>query len=183
MARIIEVVPYDPGWKAEFEREAPRIAGALGENLIALYHTGSTAIPGIPAKPTIDFTGEVRDLALVDAQAPRLAELGYEARGELGIPGRRYFVRKGSGPLSEQHTHHLHLFERGHPDIERMLLFRDYLIAHPAEAQAYGQLKEALAQRFRLDGSGYTDAKAEFVQNILQKARAWRASDAPTSTV
>lgn len=168
MPRTIAVVPYDPSWKEQFQAESKRIASALGENVLAVHHMGSTAIPGIQAKPTIDILVEVASIEQVDAFIANMIALGYESNGEFGIPGRRYFSRS----IGEQHTHHVHVFRRGHEDIERVLRFRDYLITHPEDAQRYSRLKEKLSEQFHLDPAGYTDAKSEFVQEINRKAKA-----------
>ncbi len=140
-------------------------------NRIYIFNMGSTAIPGMKAKPIIDLLVEVASIEMVDVDAcqANMAALGYESHGECGIPGRRYFSR-GNG---EQHTHHVHVFERGHDDIQRVLCFRDYLIAHPEDAQRYSQLKERLSTEFRFDPPGYTDSKSAFIQEINRKAQAF----------
>jgi GrpB-like predicted nucleotidyltransferase (UPF0157 family) len=170
MARRVEVVPYNPEWKQQAHDEARRIAAALGANAAAVHHIGSTSVPGLPAKPTLDFLVEVHDILVVDQCNPAMLELGYQPKMENGIPGRRYFQRK----CGEVHTHHMHTFQRGHPQIERMIAFRDYLIAHPAEAQAYSQLKEQLASIFTCDALSYTNGKTQFIQEIDRKARQWK---------
>ena len=166
MSRTMEVVPYNPAWQEEFQAERDRVAWALGENVLAIHHMGSTAIPGIKAKPIIDLLVEVASIAMVDDCQAKMATLGYQSRGEHGMPGRRYFLRT----MDEQHTHHVHVYERGHAFIQSVLRFRDYLIAHPEDAQRYSQLKERLSEQFRFDPSGYTDGKNEFVQEINRKA-------------
>ncbi len=165
----MEVVPYNPAWPEEFQAERERVAAALGENALAIHHVGSTAIPGIQAKPIIDLLVEAASIERVDACQVDMAALGYEAHGEYGIPGRRYFSRG----MGEQHTHHVHVFERGNEDIGRLLRFRDYLIAHPADARRYSQLKERLSAEYRFDPPGYTDHKSAFIQEINRKARAF----------
>jgi len=169
--RVIEVVPYDPRWPEAFALEAPRLRDAIGENVVAAHHIGSTAVPGLCAKPTIDIVVEVRDIEAVDARNERMEQLGYEARGEWGFSGRRYFVKQ----QGSQRTHHVHVYQTGHPEIEDSCAFRDYLRAHPTQAREYGCLKERLAQQFRLDGQGYRDAKAIFVERMVNEARAWRS--------
>lgn len=96
----VEVVAHDPNWRGEFETEAGRIADAMGDVLVAIHHIGSTAIAGIYAKPVIDILVEVRDVSEVDESSSEMTRLGYEALGEFGIAGRRYFRkddRKASG--------------------------------------------------------------------------------------
>lgn len=171
MADRIVVVAYDPAWPAEFEAEAQRIARALGSNVVALHHIGSTAIPGMFAKPILDILLEVDDLAALDRETGALQALGYEAMGEFGIPRRRYFRKSNAAGVR---THHLHAFQVGDAEIERHLAFRDYLIAHPAAAQAYGALKQELARRFVDDRQAYMDGKDAFVKEQEAKALQWR---------
>lgn len=170
MARIIEVVPYNPHWPYLFRQEARKIAAALAGEIVLIHHIGSTAIPGIKAKPVIDCLIEVRQIERVDAYNDELISLGYTPRGENGIPSRRYFNKK----IEEEHTHHLHVFQIGHPEICRHLEFRDYLRTHPNKAQAYSQLKEKLAEKYRHDSVAYTEGKNDFVQEIDQEAAKWR---------
>lgn len=95
MLRRIEVVPYDPTWPVRFAEEAARLTPIFGENLVTLYHIGSTAVPGLHAKPIIDMLPEVYSLERVEAVNDAMSAAGYEVKGENGIPGRRYF-RKGA---------------------------------------------------------------------------------------
>lgn len=176
-ARQIQVVPYDPMWPARFRAEALRLRSLLGDNAVAFHHIGSTAIPEIKAKPIIDLLVEVRDLAGVDALNEKMKRHGYLPKGELGIPGRRYF-RKGS---DIHHTHHVHIFQIGDPHIERHITFRDYLRTHPLEALAYSQLKESLALHFQEDPEGYMDGKDAFIQKIEGKAKLWKRENASSS--
>ncbi len=135
-----------------------------------LHHIGSTAIPGIVAKPVIDLLGVVPSVGVLDRREQQLVALGYEAMGEFGIPGRRYFRKKT--PDGDP-THHLHVFATGSPEIDRHLDFRDYLRAFPAEAAAYAALKQDLATRAG-SRDEYSDGKTEFIRAIEQRAAAWR---------
>jgi GrpB-like predicted nucleotidyltransferase (UPF0157 family) len=161
------VVPHDPAWANRYTAEAERIAQALGgDALRALHHIGSTAIPGICAKPIIDMLAEVRDLDTFDTAAPALAALGYQVMGEFGIAGRRYFRKDDHAGTR---THHLHAFAHGSPHIARHLAFRDYLRAHPGKAQAYGALKLRLAA----EPDHYVARKGPFVVATEAEALAW----------
>jgi GrpB-like predicted nucleotidyltransferase (UPF0157 family) len=171
--RKVEVVPHNPRWRDEFEAEAERVAAALGETVVAVHHIGSTAIPGIYAKPVIDLLIEVRDITAVDSRSSAMRSLGYEALGEYGIPGRRYF-RKDS--LEGIRTHQIHTFEAGSAEAKRHLAFRDYLTAHPAEAQKYSELKRKLAKRHAHDIDKYMDGKDGFIKETDRRAALWRAS-------
>lgn len=164
MTNIVSVVPYDPTWPKYFADEAQRIKHVLGSNCIDIHHIGSTAVPGLSAKPIIDMLPVVNDIVLVDNVSDAMQSLGYRVEGEYGMPLRRYF-RKGS----RVNTHHVHVFEKDSPEIERHLLFRDWLRLHAEDARAYATLKIALAERFPMDISGYCLGKNEFVAAIETK--------------
>jgi len=168
MSLKVEVVPHDPNWRSAFETESKLIALALRDNVVAIHHIGSTAIPQIHAKPIIDMLVEVKDILKIDTHSSEIEALGYQAMGEFGIPGRSYF-RKGR-------THHIHSFEVGSPQIERHLAFRDYMITHSEAAQEYSELKRKLAKKYPDNIQGYMDGKDGFIKAIDLKAAKWRAS-------
>jgi len=170
MSHPVVLVPHDPAWKYAASDEASRIRGILGPHQIAIHHIGSTSIPGIKAKPVLDLLGVVSRIEVLDQNPRLLQRLGYDARGEIGIPGRRYFRRPPDGPA----THHLHCFAQGDPNIDRHLLFRDYLLSHPETATAYERLKEALAARFPNGSPAYADTKTDFIRDIERTAAEWR---------
>lgn len=159
----IYMVPHDPQWQQEFKQEADRIAAALGSNVVTVHHIGSTAIPTIYAKPVIDLLLVVQDLAALDEKQPLMEALGYEALGEFGIPGRRYFRRDNE---FGDRTHQVHAFENGSPQIQRHLAFREYMIASPDAAQEYSDLKRGLAAKYPNDIESYMDGKDEFIREI-----------------
>ncbi len=169
--RKVEVVPYDPKWREAFEVESFLVTEALGANVVAIHHIGSTAIPGIYAKPIIDLLVEVQDIAKVDQQSSQMESLGYEVMGEFGIPGRRYFRKDNQDRIR---THHLHTFKFGSEQVERHLAFRDYMIAHREDAQKYSELKRSLAREYFTSIEQYMDGKDGFIQAIDKKAAQWR---------
>jgi GrpB-like predicted nucleotidyltransferase (UPF0157 family) len=171
----VNVVPPSPRWREAFETEARNVAGALGENVVAVHHIGSTAIPQIYAKPVIDLLVEVADIARVDEQSSAMESLGYEVMGEFGIPGRRYF-RKDNREGTR--THQIHAFEAGSAEAARHLAFRDYMIAHPDDAQNYSELKRKLAAAHPQNMDGYMDGKDDFIKEMDRRAALWRASRA-----
>jgi GrpB-like predicted nucleotidyltransferase (UPF0157 family) len=175
---VIVLAPHNATWAAAFECEASAVLDALSDLPIELHHIGSTAIPGIVAKPVIDMLGIVPAVEALDARAPRLAVLGYEALGEFGIPGRRYF-RKNAPDGAR--THQLHAFAAGSPEIQRHVDFRDYLRAFPTEAAAYAALKQRLAARCGGDMHAYSDGKTEFIRAVERRAAAWRQRGEPAS--
>lgn len=171
----VEVVPHDPRWRDAFEAEAEQVAAALGENVLAVHHVGSTAIPDIYAKPVVDLLVEVRDISEVDGRSPSMESLGYEVMGEYGIPGRRYFRKETREGLR---THHVHAFEAGSVEAERHLAFRDYMIAHPEDAQKYSELKRKLAEQHPHSIDAYMDGKDGFIKEMDRRAARWRTSQA-----
>jgi GrpB-like predicted nucleotidyltransferase (UPF0157 family) len=168
--RHIVVVPYNPRWPELFRQEAAKIATIFGEELVTIQHIGSTSIPGMSAKPIIDIMPVVRDIQQVEMFNAAMIQLGYESKGEFGIPGRRYFSKGGDANRS----HHVHTYQLNHPEVARHLDFRDYLSAHPEEAQQYASLKIALAQQFPHDISGYMAGKDAFIKETIQQAHEWR---------
>ncbi len=167
--RNIVVVPYDPRWPGRFAEESAQVADRFADNAVAIHHIGSTSVPGLAAKPVIDMLLVVKDIEAVDHKDDEMAALGYVAKGEFGIAGRRYFPK---GP-DDARTFHLHTYEDGHGEIRRHLEFRDYLIAHPEDAARYGELKVELAARFRDDAEGYMAGKDPLICETLVKAVKW----------
>ena len=161
------VAPYDPKWRGLFERE--RI---LLENLLApwlagpIEHVGSTAVPGLPAKPVIDIMAAVGDLGSSRAAIPILAAAEYSY-----APYRAEVEHWFCKPKPSARTHHLHLVPYASRVWSDMILFRDILRREPATAQSYVDLKLRLAQAHRRDREAYTDGKKEFVLSVVQNAR------------
>ncbi len=167
--RHVELVPYNPEWSQLADQETKRILENLSIPVIGIYHIGSTSVPGIKAKPILDFVLEVENLEDVIENVELFKKLGYSSKGEFGIPGRQFFTKDTNG----DRTHHLHVFQQGHPDIERHLVFRDYLRANPDAAREYERLKEELARRFPKASGSYTEAKSEFILSMDEVARYW----------
>jgi len=166
----IEIVDYDPRWAFLFNEEAARLRAALDPSLIVgLEHFGSTAIPGLAAKPIIDILIAVRSLAA--AQEPLvevLRELDYVYWADNPKKDRMFFV-KGMPPFDSKRSHHIHVTEP-HGEMWQRLTFRDYLRAHPQEAQTYERLKRRLAVEHQTDREAYTDAKSAYVESVMRKA-------------
>lgn len=143
-----------------------KIRQVFGDLCVSFYHIGSTSIPNMPAKPIIDIMIEVSDIATVDTFDDGMKDLGYIPKGEYGISERRFFLK---GEI--ERTHHVHIYQSGNQEIERHLLFRDYLIAHPEDAKRYAELKMKLALKYKLDADAYCKGKDRFIENIERKAR------------
>ena len=166
MSQHIIVTEYNPSWSQMFEQEATAIKQILGENCVAIYHIGSTAVPGLAAKPIIDIMPVVKRLTEVDNIAKQFESIGYEYMGEFGITGRRY-LRKGG----DERTHQIHIFAQSDDvNINRHLAFRDYLRTHENTKKNYAKLKIKLAQKYPYDIDGYCDGKEKFVREIESKA-------------
>jgi GrpB-like predicted nucleotidyltransferase (UPF0157 family) len=169
----VRVVSYDPAWSRQFQEEAQRLRAALGREVIYIHHIGSTAVPGLAAKPIIDILPVVRDIRAVDGLNSNMEALGYEPMGEFGLPGRRYFRKGVERRARHVRTHHVHAYAAGNPEIDRHLAFRDYLRAHPDVAGRYAALKQELALRFPYDIAAYMDGKDAFVKDTERTALAW----------
>ena len=170
IAKSVHLEPPDPRWAEEFLSESAAIADLLGASIKALHHIGSTAIPGMYAKPIIDMLGVTPDLTNFDNCSGNLQNLKYEGLGEFGIDGRRYFRKNNPSGVR---THHLHVFQDGSPQIARHLAFRDYLTAHASAARDYEALKLRLAADFPNDIRLYTGGKDQLVREIDTRAAAW----------
>lgn len=163
--RIIEVVPYQSEWPEQFEDEKAKLLQVFGKLASYIEHIGSTSIPGLAAKPIIDMVIEVNGLAGVDELTDQLAAIGYRAKGENGIVGRRYFQKGG-----DQRTHHLHVFEATNPHLRNHILFKRYLLENDTVALEYGELKKRAALKCNNDSSLYMDLKDEFIKAHLELA-------------
>jgi GrpB-like predicted nucleotidyltransferase (UPF0157 family) len=170
--RFVELTPYNPQWPALFQAERASILDACRGLVKSAHHIGSTAVPGMSAKPIIDMLallGQDRDgLACIE----HMGRLGYEYRGDSGIEGRHYF-RRGT-----PRAYHVHMYAADHPEVRRHLMFRNYLRSHPDEALAYEALKRDLATRSEIDPPAYTRAKKGFCDRIDILARS-ASRDAP----
>ncbi len=162
----IIIAEYDPGWPKAFRRERARILKTLGDAIVSVEHIGSTAVPGLAAKPIIDIMVGVRELSVGERQAGSLEAQGYVYCGEAGLPGRLFF-RKGN-----PRSHHVHIVQHEGSVWEPTIFFRDYLRQHPEAAAEYANVKRELAARFRTDIPGYGAAKEPFVERMLAEARA-----------
>ncbi|MDH2386546.1 GrpB family protein [Bradyrhizobium sp. CER78] len=174
-AGSIVVSDYDPNWPVLFAQERARIAQALGVFALAIEHVGSTAVPGLPSKPIIDLLVGVPSLEEAKQRciAP-LEALGYIYMPDYAswLPGELFFRKGPPGPW----THHLHVTEPSHPRWEALVVFRDYLRAHPEAARAYADIKRGLAASSKDNIGAYRNGKTAFIQETTAKALTWRAA-------
>lgn len=165
MTGPIIIEDYNPFWPERFQMLRSRIAAALGPLATAIEHVGSTAVPGLAAKPVIDIDILLRSPADLPVAIEKLFALGYQHEGDLGMPGREAF----RAPLHDV-PHHLYACSPDSGEYARHIAFRDYLRSHRDDADAYAKLKRKLAQQYRTDREAYTKAKGEFINTVLQRA-------------
>ncbi|MBV9540127.1 MAG: GrpB family protein [Alphaproteobacteria bacterium] len=159
------IVDYDPRWPEVFEQLRAPLAAALGDVAQTIQHVGSTSVPGLAAKPIIDIDVLLMSADKLPLAIERLVPLGYRHEGDLGVPDREAFDRPPHLPY-----HHLYMCPPHSAEYRRHVAFRDFLRAHPEEANAYGALKRELAVQYRNDREGYSIAKTDFVTGILKRA-------------
>jgi GrpB-like predicted nucleotidyltransferase (UPF0157 family) len=161
----IRLAPADPSWPARFEEEREALERAIGRWVKGgIHHVGSTAVPGLEAKPIIDILAGVRDLESARACFDPLADLGYVYAPYL--PGEMHWFCK---PDPARRTHHLHLVPADSPRYRDELSFRDRVRADPKLAAEYAALKRALVERYREDREAYTEAKGAFIRAVLAR--------------
>jgi GrpB-like predicted nucleotidyltransferase (UPF0157 family) len=158
MNRTLQLLIVGKEWASRFAEERSRIAHALGDSALDIQHVGSTAIPGITAKPILDIAVAIHDFESGHALVPFLVALGYTYRGENGIPRRHYFERDDA--------YHLHVFEQGSLDWRRHLHFRDRLLASSELARRYSQTKFDAAQEADGDRERYQSLKSVFIAEV-----------------
>jgi GrpB-like predicted nucleotidyltransferase (UPF0157 family) len=165
--RRIVIVESDPGWAGRFDAERDRIVDALDTAAVRVDHVGSTAVPGLPAKPIIDIQVSVADVEDEDSYLPALEHVGYELR--VREPAHRMMRTPGRDV-------HVHICAHGGQWERRHLLFRDWLRTSTADRQLYAQRKRELAQRDWPTMDHYADAKTAVIADIMDRAEAWAAS-------
>ena len=168
--RQVNVVPYQREWVGAFERESTALLIAVNAIPLTIEHIGSTSIPGLCAKPIIDMLLIVERVELLDDQNRSFEEIGYQVMGEYGIDSRRYFRRDDE---RGNRIVHVHGFADGSMNIQRHLLFRDYLRAYPARAAEYGALKVRLAEEYPNDIEQYMNGKDALIKQIELEASNW----------
>jgi len=159
----IEIVGPDPNWPNLFQEESHRIEQALSGLRPRAFHIGSTAVPGLCAKPIIDVMiglGEMDEAEIV----PAMASIGYSYHPEAGEPGRLFFSRWHT------RSYHVHVVKLHSWTFWRHILFRDYLTCHPELCGQYAKLKQDSAVKFRLDRPGYTESKSDFIDSTVKRA-------------
>jgi GrpB-like predicted nucleotidyltransferase (UPF0157 family) len=176
VAEEIAIAPYDPEWPRRFVEERDHLLACLPQDLVKrVEHFGSTAIPGLAAKPVVDMLVEVASLEETRHRiVPILEAQGYDylwrpTHGDDGPPFYAWFIKRDAAGTR---THHIHMVEASFEEHWRRLLFRDFLIDHPEVAQAYETLKRRLAAAHPNDRAAYTNGKATFIRSVTARAAA-----------
>lgn len=165
-AEPVVIAAWDPAWAPTFADIAVRLKAALGDVAVGIEHVGSTAVNGLDAKPIIDIDVVVRNDADVPSAIVRLAAIGYEHLGDLGIMGREAFRAPPGAPAQ-----HLYVCPAASAELRAHLIFRDALRLRPALAASYAVLKHELAAQYRDDRDSYAEGKSHFIASALQDAR------------
>jgi GrpB-like predicted nucleotidyltransferase (UPF0157 family) len=163
----VKIVAYKKFWKELYEKEAANIESQLAPMGIKLEHIGSTAVPDLAAKPILDIMLGVKTMQDADACIGLLKQIGYEFKGELGIPNRYFFVKEDGN----KRTHHLHLVTYDSTFWTDHILFRDYLVENHTVKRDYELLKKKLAKTYPDEREKYTDSKSEFILGVVEKAK------------
>lgn len=166
MSLTSDICDYDPKWPALFEAERLRIQEKLGHLVLEIHHVGSTAVPGMNAKPEIDLLIVVKSISDINAINSGMAELGYDVRGECGIEGRHYYSKN----THSARIHKAHVCETSHSNVARQIAFRDYMRDHPKDAQEYATLKMSLAKSNSKGMAEYLEGKQKYIEGIIHKA-------------
>jgi GrpB-like predicted nucleotidyltransferase (UPF0157 family) len=167
----VRIVKYDPAWAGMAEAEIARIRAAVGQVAARIDHVGSTAVPGLVAKPIIDLQLSVADVEERSLYVEPLEGLGYLFASDPASPDFHFFGL----PAARPRTHHLHVCVAGSEDERRHLAVRDYLRAHPDEVDAYAELKRGLVARAPGDRLAYIAGKDSYVVALERRALAWAA--------
>ena len=162
----IVVEPYNSQWAAEFERRRLYLMPYINDLIVDIHHVGSTSVPGLSAKPIIDFDIEIASMDVFPEIKERLEHLGFRHEGDYGISGREVFKREKPDSFMQDY---MYVCPSDSIELKQHLYFRDALRANPSTASEYGALKSALAEKCGNDIDAYIDGKAEFIRSVLEK--------------
>ena len=160
------MLPYDKGWKADFEKIKTELEAVLGDLALSIEHVGSTSVEGLSAKPIIDIDVVIKDYSVFDDVSDKLASIGYFHEGDLGIKEREAFGYRDKPHL---HKHHLYVCPAYSAELKRHTTFRDFLRANPDAAREYGLVKEKAAQLFPDDIDKYIEYKSPCIERLYEK--------------
>jgi len=169
LANTYSFSEYSPEWPHQFEREAGRLRQLLGDELVEIHHIGSTSVPGLAAKPIIDCLPLVRDIQRILKLIPTMEAAGYHSWGVYGILGRQLFTKE----QDNVRTHNIHIFQVGAAEVDRHLVFRDYLRRHRQVRDEYEALKREVYRQHPTDIHAYAEGKDTWIKKHEQLALAW----------
>lgn len=161
----VTVLPYDRTWPAAFEKIKKEIEQAIGDWIVGIEHIGSTSVEGLSAKPCIDIDVIIRDFSVLDTVIEKLAAIGYQHEGNLGIPGREAFAYTDKPHLLK---HHLYVCPQDSNELHRHITFRNYLRCHPDAVTLYSSVKETAAMLYPDDIEKYMAYKSPFIEKLYQ---------------
>lgn len=168
MSAPVIIVEYDPEWPNHYESERARIMEAVGGEIGAIEHIGSTSVPGIYAKPIIDIMAAVKDSEAADGLLSTLSEIGYDDVTKIEDDAEWFYcLGRGSRSL----YYHLHLVKAGSVHWRKHIVFRDYLRTNPETAREYCRLKMRLAEEYRTQRERYTESKTDFIERVVAEAK------------
>jgi len=162
------ISPYQTAWVTRFEELSSLLRRALEDQVVTIEHVGSTAVPGLDAKPIVDLDIVITETADFVQIENRLAGIGYRHLGDQGVPGRQAFAPAQADGLDPP-DHHLYVCRENATELRRHLRFRDSLRAHPDIAADYARLKRRLAAEFGDDREAYTEGKTRFIEDVLER--------------
>lgn len=163
---FVEVVPYNPNWKIEFNKIADEIKNTLGKLIVSIEHIGSTSVEGLSAKPIIDIDIVIKDNSFLNEVIEKLSNVGYIFEGDLGIKDRYAFKYESKPDLM---LHHLYVCPINSKELKRHIVFRDYLRNHPESIKEYSRIKEQGAKLYPNDIDKYIQYKSDFIEKIYNK--------------
>jgi GrpB-like predicted nucleotidyltransferase (UPF0157 family) len=174
--RSYELVDYEPDWASRFNEIATNIAPLFGDNLLSIEHVGSTAVPGMIAKPTIDVSVVVKDLALVPSGYDAMKQLGFQPLGNFiqQAEPEEYFVLNGEN--NNDRLANIHVMQIGNPEIDDMITLRDFLRSDKDAARDYIEQKKLLLKQYgQSDYNAYSKNKRSFLEQVKTDARNWKS--------
>jgi GrpB-like predicted nucleotidyltransferase (UPF0157 family) len=166
----IHLEPYDERWAERFREERDALARELGGDAAGIEHIGSTAVPGLAAKPIVDLMIGVHDFTSADRIVAKLCLLGYEYLGEAGVPGRLYLRKRSARDFNA------HIVLHGGDHWSNNLAIRDYLRADAREREHYEARKKDIVQSGAVTLLDYSERKSDFIAGLLERAKAWSAA-------
>lgn len=167
--RSYKIIPYDPNWPVLFSNESKKVSDIIGNNIFETHHIGSTSVPGMSGKSTIDILFVVQDISRISEKIVDLKKIGYSSLGPRNAKNSHLFEKEENG----NRTYIVHFYPQTHPEIKQMISIRDYLRSHEDEARKYSEIKLSLAHKFPNDYTQYRKLKDEYMEDLKCRAISW----------